>query len=211
MATPLGVNNIVKCTIVCEYGGQASLNSFYYLVTSVGAVAATDQDAADVFAGVVDSLVPPLLYSSANYNGVMAQIIYPLPIIFSKFNTGGAAMGSGGSTAVGGQVCGINSWQLLVAKRGNFGRTYWPFPPCPLTTTPLKPSTSYTTNLGTICAAILGIGNFSAGGRVAGVEQIILHRANPVLSQPVLNFTVHDRWATQKRRGSYGRANVSPI
>lgn len=78
------------------------------------------------------------------------------------------------------------------------------------------PTSGYIGVLSTIASDI----NTFIGGITLGVNitQVLYHRnfphAEPPIppsDTPITGFRVSAKWATQRRRGSFGRANVSPI
>lgn len=77
-----------------------------------------------------------------------------------------------------------------------------------------QPSAGYLTKLGTYGNAVFAVTDFNAGGRLAFVDFVLLHRnADPTLDTYdfITQVDVGAGWATQRRRGSYGRQNVSPL
>lgn len=210
MASNLVVNDILTVRYATFANGQAGLNIVHYLVTAVGVLPGTDID----MAGAVDTVVAPLykaaLPSNAQYYGVSVQRIRPLPVaaaVISNLFTGqGNQLGGG----LPGQVSGIAKVSTAVSGARGRGRIYFPFPPLGFTDT--------TTNVPTIAAIaaytnladeILTPFNSNIGGRSATMVPILFHRADAT-SSPVTGFVVRPRWATQTRRGNYGRPNLYP-
>ncbi len=108
---------------------------------------------------------------------------------------------------MGRQLCGMISWRTLFAGPANRGRTFFPFPCTDEDSVGGVPTIAYETILNNIATALAGPIAFGAGGMaVLGVY----HRVSRTTS-PIDDWTIQRKFATQKRRGSYGRANVSPI
>ena len=107
------------------------------------------------------------------------------------------------------QVSGIGTWQTLQAGRGYRGRSYVPFPAASDVDTDYTPKAAYVTRLLTLLTDMFG--TMSANPFVGALGQAVInpvlyHRATGGFTN-VTNFVARKRWATQRRRGDYGRIN----
>lgn len=210
MATVLTPGMIIRASAWCVDGSQASANVFHFLVGVVGGLPATDQDFANTFDAAIASLYKLVLNNNAAYRGVLAQIIFPLPVRVAVQTAASAGAGTGGATAQPKQVSGLTSWYTAVAGRSGRGRTYWPFPPTAFDIADGTPSASYVTAIDNIASAIQGFTLVSTGGRTANVTPSIYHRGTGGTQSITVRLS-RTQWATQRRRGGYGRLNISPV
>lgn len=210
MAQVLATNMLVKLQIWSHDSEQAAVNTFHYKVTSVGGTPGTLEDlAADWSATVVPSY-KVLLNQQVFVDGVIGQIVFPLPLhiavkdISQNGNAGGAANGAAR------QAAGLIAWRTPLAGAGGRGRTYIPFTGDGDSTGIGIPNAAYITNAGIFAVAVSTYTTFTVAGRSANVVFGVKARNSST-------FTIIDagnvvsKWATQKRRGSYGRPNNSPF
>lgn len=216
MAQPFNVNDYVQVRVFCTNSEQASVNTFWYAVVAVGTPAATDLDmATDLDTGFLSTALPPMLNNLTTYNGVQVQV-YRTPDIFAAQDSiAGAGPGTGGAVALPRQTAGLTHWQTPKAGRAYRGRTYWPFPATAHDTGDGIPTTAYVALMTTLANGLLNFTTFTVSGRSAQVSLVLKHRKNKAGVTPVpstiLSETNEAKWATQRRRGSFGRPNVSPI
>lgn len=219
MSTVLAVDDIFVVRPWCTANEQASVNSFYYNVTALGLGGCTDQDIANEIDALLSPLYQAVLTTSNTYNGVQVQIVANAAGGFlpaSVFSTGGSGPGLVAGATLPRQTCALTSWKTFFAGQAFRGRTYWPFPP-----------TSFDTGDGTMTGGALAF--YQALANQVNAYNIniatgcqfqlsLYHRGNPHAVPPVppsvtliVFNTTAQTWATQRRRGSYGRANKSPI
>jgi hypothetical protein len=222
MAVPLAVGYPVRCrvwTTTTGAGGQAAVNTEHYLVASVGATPATDLDVATTLDSIVENEYKVLMTGIAEYRGVQAQILNTIPPYLAfyaeQFTIANAGAGTAGTVALPGQVCGIGSYQTLQAGRAFRGRVYIPFPDVADDNGGGSPTNSYITRLNLLVSS-LSVGlSVAVAGRTATLVRVLLHRKNKAgttpTPTPILSFETTQGWATQRRRGSFGRQNRSPI
>jgi len=210
MATPLAPGMILRASVWCTIQNQASVNSFYYRVVAVGAPPATDKDFSDNFDSVVAADYKALLNAIATYKGVVAQIIWPPPIAADVTTTASAGAGTAPASAMALQTSGIISWYTAFAGRKQRGRTYVPFPSTSDNQATGAPSASYVTRLTALATASEALVSILSGGRTATILPVIWHRDTHT-TDDIKVFFARGVWATQRRRGAYGRGNVSPI
>jgi hypothetical protein len=225
MATKLIANDWVACEQWCSDTEQASVNRHYYRVATTDATSITDLDVATHFAGLATEYTN-LLAGTANYNGCIARIInrVPLPVRQVAPNlTGGTA----GAVGLPRQTSGIISVYTALAKQANRGRLYLPFPATASDQTNGIPTNAYVAALNSLATVIFAVTNITGAlGGNATLVPVLLHpqitKLNPApppkrivtRAAAVTDVSVwfsRQVWATQRRRGSYGRANKSPV
>lgn len=108
------------------------------------------------------------------------------------------------------QDTGIVSLNTLKSGRAYRGRFYFPFPlVSQLDATDSTPTAAYVTALKNLADALVKTWNVVGAGGTATLVPTIYHRANQTNDQ-IIGYVAKKLWATQRRRGDYGRLN-SPI
>lgn len=216
MSNALIAGDLLKVRLWCTNAEQASVQTFYYSVLATGTPAATDIDVANSLdTGFFSTAMPPLLNNLSSYEGVQVQI-YRLGMIFVSANaTTGHGVGTGGAVALPRQTAGITHLTTALAGRAYRGRSYWPFPSVTHDQGDGVPTSAYASLIGTAIGGLLLLSAISTAGRTATIQMVLNHRKNkagviPPITPIVLTFA-EQKWATQRRRGSFGRPNVSPI
>lgn len=209
MAIALSAGDIVRCGCWSTQGDQAAVNTFHFVAVSVGALPMTDADVAaqvsDTYSDIIDTF-----NTVTKYNGCEAQIIFPLPVKTSSKSTVGSGFGAGTVANLPRQTAGLTAWYTNVAGRHGRGRTYWPFPAGNWDDSGGVPTAAYVTLVDDLAFAILGITAISAGGRT-GTVALVLHNRVTHTSEPITQKITRPKWATQRKRGSFGRPNASPV
>lgn len=222
MAAALVLGDIIKARFWCSTasgGGQAAVNTIGYKVANVGGTGATDQDVADQLNTLAAADYIALLSTNATYDGVQVQICltgYPFK---AKYSSVSNIVGAGPGTVTGNvmptQTSGLISYQSAFAGQQFRGRSYIPFPGGADNTTTGDPTAGYVMRLTTLAGVLeTGLIITPAGGTVTLVRVLLNGpdkggiTPNP---SPVVGATPSIRWATQRRRGDFGRQNRSPI
>jgi hypothetical protein len=215
----LQLNDVVQVRLWTTATDQAAVNTFYYAVTLVGGTPATDQDLVDTFDTTIAIGILPMLDVSSLYNGCQAKVIVSGGIEIDPIgvaSTTGSAAGTATGVNQSRQTAGINTWLTNKSGPANRGRTYWPFPAVTADTTDGVPTAAYLALMTTLCQSI---NNFDlVTGTTTTIQQVLFRKGKPHNVPPIpfsdddiTGYIVRPKWATQRRRGSYGRQNVSPI
>ena len=131
-----------------------------------------------------------------------------------EYSTSVSGFGTGGSVALPGQVAGLVSFgSATMGKRGE-GRNYVPFPPSAANELNGSPTATYITNLqalGTMMTSTIPCPNIDSSG--TGALNAILRSTpgSPTTGAPITRFSVPTVWATQRRRGGFGKFARSPF
>jgi hypothetical protein len=210
MALVLAINDIIRAQYVCSDSDQASFNTVHYKVTGVGGTPATLDDFAATWEAAIHALVKPLICNVSSFDGVIAQVISPLPLMARVFSTIHQGVGTGGAVGQGRQVAGLIRFRTDFAGPGFRGRNYLPFPSTSASQLYGTPTAAYNTAALALADAIFNFAAFAVGGRTATVDMGLFKRAGSIFT-PVTNVSASPDWATQKRRGTFGRPNLPPI
>lgn len=207
----ISVGDIIEARVFCLCSNQMSVNGFHFSVASLVGTP-TDAQLAQCFDVTVGAAVQSMVSSDATYRGTGVRYRHAglwSAIVYSNVGAGGGG-DVGGCTSK--QTCGINTWTTGIAGRAGRGRTYWPFVAVTRVTTNGEPTAAYGAGIDTICSGLLGTQSYTIAGGATGVTATLglFHRGSSTIST-ITGYTVRGAFATQRRRGDYGKANVPPI
>ncbi len=222
MAQALAVGNFVKARIWCSSAlgnGQASVNTLWYVVGAIGTPASTDQDVATTLDALIAAQMKGLICNISTYKGVQAQICSPvLPFratYVAQGAIGNAGAGTAGANGLPPQTSGLISFQSALANVQNRGRFYIPFPAQLDDSGGGAPTGGYVARANALAVNVAAGLAPTTGGRTATLVRVLVHRLNKaglaIPATPVISSNASTLWATQRRRGDFGRQNVSPI
>lgn len=221
MAASLAIGDLIRGRVWTYAPSeiQAAVNTVYYVVAAVGSTPATDQDAADTLDAIVAPDYKALLSGLAEYRGVQMQLLktaypYHARLIAAETNVN-AGTGTNASTYLPTQTSGLITYQSLNPGSKGRARTYVAFPSQDLDSGGGTPTGGYQTLLLAL-ASDLGSGlALSTGGRTATLVRVVLHGPDKFTvvdpPSPIISWSVGARWATQRKRGNYGRPNRPPL
>lgn len=212
MATVVAPNNILKVLPVCFTANQVSMSPFHFLVAATAPPAPTDLECAVFFDGTFSPLYQALLSTAANYRGTSCQIIFPLPVRVAQASVAGLVAGTVGGNPLPTQTSGIVKFRTVSAGRAFRGRTFVPFPGGNANGVSGLPTNIYVGNLNALLAAIVPgpLVVVSGGGGTATLKLVIYHRKLHT-NDVVTDGASEQKWATTRRRGSFGRPNSLPF
>lgn len=218
MAVALAIGQIIELSIYCTQGPQVSVNVVHHEINSL-AGAPTDQELASywdtvAFGTGLFAKYPPVLTSAASYRGIGVTIVYPLRQVTQYVAHTGAGIAGGNPMPM--QISG------LISKRGDLpgphgrGRLYLPFPDIASTVIDgagyQSPSGAYLTDAAFIGTCLLTpVAGGVVGAGSVDMTPLILNRLLPAASVTIGGYIVRPAWATQRRRGEFGRPNVLPF
>lgn len=213
MATALAVGDVVQFQVWCTDAEQASVNSMHYEVIATGPTPATDLDAATEFDSLIETNYKQLIVNSATYNGVLARIKNRLPLPAPVTVNANAGAGTAGATGLPRQAAGLLSFHTSLAGARGRGRIYLPFPSTADNQGGGGVTAGYVTKLDALWSAIEGTVLVNSGGRTASLLFVVYHQkgTGSPATFPITSHVSSHGWATQKKRGSFGRANASPF
>ncbi len=194
---------------------QAAVNRVWYSCTAITGTGGTDV----LFATAMDTVQAPLYKSAmspnASYRGIQVQVYrnqVPFASVFTIANTGA---GTSGTITMPRQVSGIITCTTALAGKKYRGRLYFPFPSTVVDAGQGVPTAPYIAILQNVGNGFYSTQNIGGGGNTSTLIPVLVHK-NPAIGPPlpptpIIANTVPTKFATQRRRGAYGRANVSPI
>jgi hypothetical protein len=213
MAQPLIVGDIIQFRTWSTDTDQASVQRMNYLVVSVtGSI--TDQDCCTLFSTAMEGPMKAILNNNATFNGIEAQLVSRTPLTASVFETADAGPGTAGAAALPRQTAGILTWLTPFAGVRFRGRLYMPFPAAADDQGNGIPTNAYEVKMFNVAQIYVGFTNPTVGINNAVLAQILVHKAGKTptpLPTVITSYFIKQKWATQRRRGSFGRVNSSPI
>lgn len=211
MAHPIVDQDILRCTFVVQgLQGQVALPSVHYRVGITTGVP-TDVDLASALDTIASVDLLPLMANDATYKGVLVQRIAPLPVQARVQDVSSAGPGTGGATLAPQQCAPIVSMYADGAGPGMRGRFFVPFMPGNVMNNVTGELTIlYRASVQNLATGFLGVTTVGSGGNVAAVYLCIFHRKTLTFTD-VATVAGQPKVGTQKRRGNYGKPNISPI
>lgn len=211
MATNLVADMVLEVSLYHQMDAQVAINVLKYIVLSVTSTP-SDLDLAEAIGSNYDDNILPWLASEATYAGNKVRILYPGPLLPPPvFSSAGAGSGLGGA-AIPGQCTGLLRKKGSVQGPKGRGRIYVPFPGNSMRTSD-SVSTAGRTALDDIANLLIdtdGKPSFTTVGGVVNLQMILSLNGSPPNAIPVIGYDRANSFATQKRRGIFGRVNVLP-
>jgi len=210
MSQTVVLDDIVKVTWVATFQDQCALPGIYYRVTGVTGLSVTLDEIAHAMSDLAAAHYIALLPSIAKFNGVMVTLPFIIPPpAFGKW-TGAAAIGGRGNLILSTQVCSLITTRTNFAGRRYRGRMYIPFPDQFSIDADGKPEAAYLADVETFAGDIVNADTVVGVGGSATIFPVVVHR-DLGTSTFINDHITRGKWATQRRRGEYGRPNASPL
>lgn len=213
----LAPNMIVEETIYVLLDQQLGVMRKHWLVGGITAGGITDLEFLQVRDNLLDAALLPCLCTVADLRGYSEQVVYnPLSALtpVKVFSSAPRGFGTGAAgDPLPKQVSGLIAFKTDYAGPKEQGRMYVPFPSEGANTVLGKPTAAYQLLLGTLAQEWIGRDTIVGASGTAEMWPIIWHKEE--VGQPnyseITNVIARPYWATQMRRGDYGRTNLSPI
>jgi len=210
MAQLLAIGDLIKAQIWTSDSEQAAVNTLHYHVTGVSPAPPSLQQFLDSWAAAIVPKMIALLTVQAKVDGTFAQVVLPKPLQVGVSSAIGVGDGTGGAFGAARQTSGLISWRSQRAGPGGRGRTYVPFPASDDTEGNGIPNDAYMARLGALTLALEEFVTFTVGTNVGTVELIVKSHNSDAFNVVTSGISVQ-KWATMRRRGSFGRPNFSPF
>jgi len=205
----MAVGDILQATFVTVAGSQAGLNVRHYRsIATVGGSVGVDQFANALFDDF-DTAYITLMSAQATFNGVLVQKIFPLPMGMPAMSAQAPLVGLITGDLLPRQVAGLISLRTDFAGRRFRGRVYVPFSGENASELDSSPTAAYLAGLSTLAQQFLQQVTVIQGAATETIAPVIWHR-DLQTTDFIRTAMIHDAWATQRRRGSFGRPNLPP-
>lgn len=204
------VNDVYSVRVYTAVNNQVGLNVLNYQCAGKVGTGATEAQIATAFDNQFAAPYKALITTSATYRGVQVQKYSPLPVAVAVSSIANSGVGTAGVSMIPTQGSGLISLRTALAGKSHRGRVYIPFPSDSDNTADGRPVAAYLTRLGTLATAMLATISAGAGGNT-NTFNLVIHSKLLNSFTLVTVATEQGRWATQRRRGDWGRTNVLPI
>jgi hypothetical protein len=130
--------------------------------------------------------------------------------------TGVATVGTGGAGQLPTQNCGLASFVSSIGGAAGKGRMYFPFPYTAAVAATGLLDAAYVTQIGAVTAKLVGgftVANVGVGGGSLSIKACTHFTVGsaPPLAFPMTTVIIRDGFATQRRRGFFGKPNSNPF
>lgn len=187
----------------------AVLNRYWTVATEVIPGPVTFADVALTLDSLLSALYKPLIYNSAIYQGCRVRRVYPANVDGWGTSIAGVGTGTGGTVALPTQATGLARLFTDFIGATNEGRQYIPFPSVTSNETTGKPNAQYITDAKALAAQLVApVTAAPGGGGTFDLLPILWRPRAPAGFTLLKTSTASGSWATQKRRGAYGRLNI---
>jgi hypothetical protein len=207
MAVILKIGDILEAKIFCSNGQQQGINVLHYRVKSFTGAAYSDAAFADKMSQSAAPLYKVYLPTACRYEGVRAQVIFPLPVQAAQVSTNSAGFGTVIADPLPSQASFLVKKNTALAGRRFRGRMYLPFWGESMSDATGRPT-------GPANTAALDIATLLLTEQTWGVfpDQVVL---TPVLwsrefsdYQAVTGVVLRAAWATQRRRSLINKGDT---
>jgi hypothetical protein len=213
------LNDVLEMRIWTTQVEQTAVNTVRYIVTGVGGGGLTNQQIATYMDGAIAPFYKPILCNNATYRGVGISRVVPTPRTVVSYSAASTGIGTGGATNLARQTTMLISTVTAFAGPHYRGRFYTAFPPAQFQLpTADAPTVAALVALSSLAITVFQFPNsLIVGGASIQLWPLVFQarKKGPPIVPPswnlVTNVFVRQFWATQKRRGDYGRPNQSPI
>jgi hypothetical protein len=201
----------VQVRVVCYTPTQISVNVLDYVVRSpVITFGATLQEMATAISATLGPDYKAWMPSVARYRGVSVQdLTNPVSVPYVSFANDGP--GTNGATLAPTQTTGIIQKKTLSGGRANRGRIYAGFPSQANLTATGGMSAGGLGLLANIQDAIDTSQTIVGAGGTTNLDLVVWHRGGAFNYTLVNQLVALGEWATQRRRGQFGRINLPPF
>lgn len=220
MPVTLAVGNLLRTRFWCVATDQAAVNTMYWSVVASSGAPTTDLNAADEFDFFMGPFYKAQMPSSCSYQGCTVQVVTHPPMT-PQVGRASAGAGTLGTIAMPRQVASLVSFKTASAGRRYRGRVYLPFPPVGAAEGDGTMTAAYAVIIAQWSAQWASIStldnSLTTPTGFVTISQVIPHflkkgEVGPEIPPTVVtNVQPGELFATQRRRGSFGRQNSSPI
>jgi len=207
----MNVGDVYQVSPMCFYDDQLGILALHMSVQSVVAGGPTDLQLAAFLDNVWAPLIKPTIPAVVDYIGFQVQKVFPAPRLNAAHSVAHAGVGTATGNPLPTQTAGLINGSSSVPGRSGHARVYPAFPATSHNDTDASPTAGYLTLLDNIAAELL-INRIvaGAGAATATLAYGVFSRKLGVCS-PFTETGPEDGWATQRRRGFFGRPNVRPF
>lgn len=202
----MAVNDVFQVTAVMRQGEQEGLNVRHFRVSTETLLGVTGGEIATALDALFRPLYRAVISAEAQWVGMTAQRIRPLPPLVAGSSPGAPQAGLQAGDVLPRQVAGITTFRTAKAGRAFRGRIYYPFMPEPQNQAGGIPDPTFVELLDAVANEWDDVQTVVGIGGTATLNPVIYHRSTG-MTDDIIGRQTRFVWATQRRRGSYGRPN----
>jgi hypothetical protein len=215
MSQPLAVGMVLQGRAWCRKDDQVSVTTLHHRVDAASGPVATDVDFLTAWDVIWAAWFKAAIGLTDQYLGSTMQILSPGPIGLQRATIASAGAGTGTGFRLPSQTSGLIQWGTNIGGRQNKGRIYVPFPTAVWNNTDGFPATGYLILLDDMGSEYVTHTAWTLASGSQTINPVLVHRRNKagVIPSPSLISTWKsaNQWATQRKRGAFGRANNAPF
>jgi len=209
---PIPIGGIVRAVTYCTKPGQVSTNTHKWQLVSLSSGSSFSSNQFTINYDLnMSGVYKAVLSNEAKYYGTQVYLMNPigLPPRPDSIN-GNTDFGTAGAGLLPTQSSGLITLRSSTLGKIGAGRTYIPFPTPVDNETNGSPTVDYVSRL-------LDIGDFLktnflvVDGGVTATFRPCLYRGGTDTPRFIEERVARDAWATQRRRGDFGRLNANPF
>lgn len=205
----MNVGDIVQVRFYTSFGDQTAINVRQYRVTAKSGSGATEAQVATQLGAVFGPLYVACINGGATFRGCDVQVIHPTLGVPSISSTGASAGATAGDPLPK-QISALITVSTGQGGRKNRGRIYVPFwTEVDNGSTGQLNAGAHTTLASLATAFEAARPGMGGGGNTNDLIPVIWHRSTKTTTDVTLCVAQYN-WATQRRRGAYGRPNPVP-
>lgn len=201
--------DVVEVKFFCQCRDQIGINVRHFEVYSISTPSLSEEKAAHMMSLDVSSQYASILGADASYRGLQLRKLKPTLGATFTATDGGGQSGSGGEVLPR-QTCGIITLRTAEPGRAGRGRVYFPFPGESHTTIDGRPNPAYLADLNDLGDRFVNTWMLSEEELVINFKGVLYHRSAGTTTN-LTGYQTRQKWATQRRRGDYGRPNALPF
>lgn len=183
----------------------------HHLVTALPGGVVSFVDVAAALSTAWATAYKALVENSTSFRGVRVRRIFPAGNDAWAISTADAGPGTAGNGALPLQTAGLITFAGPALGAKGEGRQYLPFPSVTDNLASGRPSPGYKLAATALGALIVADQDISVGGVVFGTIRHVNFNITTHATVRLNTVLRVGEWATQKRRGDYGRANRIPF
>jgi len=212
MAVGLQVNDVLAIRAWCQYGTQASVNTYNFEVIASAGAGTNDQQVADDFDGLLSTFYKTYICNNAVYKGVQVYFIRRTGFLPGPTNqTSGTGAGAGGAKGLPLNTALVAKYAGVLRGPSGRGRVFLPFASATAMEADGHPTVAFTNFVEAFMTSLLTPTIVGTGGDTATLAWVLAKKGTSVTTTQIVSVGVPNKFGQMHKRGDYGRPNSAPI
>lgn len=217
MSVQILTGDYLEVRAYCTMTDQLSINTFRYFVLSATGTP-DDHDTLVQWTELAAPLYKGMLNQEATYYGASLNVLRGALRFVTQVSSNKQGAGTLNTKALPRQTCGLTRLKTPFSGRRYQGRIFWPFPGYAAPLTGSVPDTIQQAAWINAANALAVQVVIATGTGASTLQPVIFHRPSRKPNQPpppepslVVDRVTPLKFATQRRRSSFGRTNPPPF